>query len=80
MSLKIVFAGTPQFAVPTLRALIDSSHRVLAVYTQPDGNSVHFFQRANCQGTVFFGWVDQESSCSWILLCFIQGNLQINRS
>ncbi|WP_207797871.1 hypothetical protein, partial [Coxiella burnetii] len=44
------------------------------------GNSVHFFQRANCQGTVFFGWVDQESSCSWILLCFIQGNLQINRS
>ncbi|WP_264769599.1 methionyl-tRNA formyltransferase [Coxiella burnetii] len=36
MSLKIVFAGTPQFAVPTLRALIDSSHRVLAVYTQPD--------------------------------------------
>ena len=36
MSLNIVFAGTPQFAVPTLQALIDSDHRLLAVYTQPD--------------------------------------------
>lgn len=36
MSLKIIFAGTPQFAVPTLQALIDSSHDVVAVYTQPD--------------------------------------------
>ena len=34
--LKIIFAGTPEFAVPTLRALIDSQHEVLAVYTQPD--------------------------------------------
>ena len=36
MSLKIIFAGTPRFAVPTFQALMDSSHRVLAVYTQPD--------------------------------------------
>jgi methionyl-tRNA formyltransferase len=35
-SLAIVFAGTPEFAVPTLQALIDSPHRVVAVYTQPD--------------------------------------------
>lgn len=34
--LNIVFAGTPDFSVPPLRALIDSPHRVLAVYTQPD--------------------------------------------
>ncbi|MGD2082386.1 MAG: methionyl-tRNA formyltransferase [Chromatiales bacterium] len=34
--LDIVFAGTPDFAVPSLRALIGSAHRVLAVYTQPD--------------------------------------------
>lgn len=34
--LKIIFAGTPQFAVPALQALIDSSHEVVAVYTQPD--------------------------------------------
>lgn len=34
--MKIVFAGTPDFAVPTLQALLDSSHQVIAVYTQPD--------------------------------------------
>jgi len=34
--LKLIFAGTPAFAVPTLQALIDSQHEVLAVYTQPD--------------------------------------------
>lgn len=36
MSLKIIFAGTPAFAVPTLQALVNSSHDVVAVYTQPD--------------------------------------------
>jgi len=34
--LKIVYAGTPEFAVPALEALAGSEHRVLAVYTQPD--------------------------------------------
>jgi len=34
--LRIVYAGTPEFAVPALQALIDSSHQVVAVYTQPD--------------------------------------------
>ncbi|MGD7035507.1 methionyl-tRNA formyltransferase [Methylotuvimicrobium buryatense] len=34
--MKIVFAGTPEFAVPTLRMLIASSHQICAVYTQPD--------------------------------------------
>ena len=28
--------GTPDFAVPTLEALIESRHEVVAVYTQPD--------------------------------------------
>lgn len=36
MPLKIIFAGTPDFAVPALKALIDSDHSVVAVYTQPD--------------------------------------------
>ncbi len=36
MPLKIIFAGTPDFSVPTLAALIDSPHQVVAVYTQPD--------------------------------------------
>ena len=34
--LNIIFAGTPDFAVPPLRALIASEHRLSAVYTQPD--------------------------------------------
>ncbi|OAI26900.1 methionyl-tRNA formyltransferase [Methylomonas koyamae] len=34
--MKIVFAGTPEFAVPTLQTLIDSPHEVVAAYTQPD--------------------------------------------
>lgn len=33
--MKVVFMGTPEFAVPTLRALIDSDHEVIAVYSQP---------------------------------------------
>jgi len=35
-SLRIVFAGTPEFAACALRALFGSEHEVLAVYTQPD--------------------------------------------
>lgn len=35
MPLDIVFMGTPEFAVPTLRAVLDAGHRVRAVYTQP---------------------------------------------
>jgi methionyl-tRNA formyltransferase len=34
--LSIVFAGTPEFSVPALEALVASEHRVVAVYTQPD--------------------------------------------
>ncbi len=34
--LRIIYAGTPDFATPALRALADSEHRVVAVYTQPD--------------------------------------------
>jgi len=35
-SLKIIFAGTPDFSVAPLQALLDSDHEVVAVYTQPD--------------------------------------------
>lgn len=34
--LKIVFAGTPEFAANHLSALIESEHQVIAAYTQPD--------------------------------------------
>ena len=35
MSLRIIFMGTPDFSVPTLRLLVDAGHRIVAVYTQP---------------------------------------------
>ena len=34
--MNLVFAGTPAFAVPALKALVAAGHRLLAVYTQPD--------------------------------------------
>ena len=33
--MRIVFMGTPEFAVPTLAALVERGHEVVAVYTQP---------------------------------------------
>lgn len=45
--MKIVFMGTPQAAVPTLRQILNDRHEVVAVWTQPDkpsgrGNKVSF--------------------------------------
>lgn len=34
--LKILFAGTPEFAAVTLNALLDAGYEIVAVYTQPD--------------------------------------------
>jgi len=34
--LAVVFAGTPDFAVPSLEAIASSRHRLVAVFTQPD--------------------------------------------
>ena len=33
--MRIVFMGTPEFAVPTILALHEAGHTILAVYTQP---------------------------------------------
>jgi methionyl-tRNA formyltransferase len=33
--MRIIFMGTPVFAVPTLGALVDAGHHVVGVYTQP---------------------------------------------
>ena len=33
--MRIIFMGTPDFAVPTLQALVDAAHDVVCVYTQP---------------------------------------------
>jgi len=35
MSFKILFMGTPPFAVPILKALFESKHKILETYTQP---------------------------------------------
>ena len=34
--MNILFMGTPEFAVPTLRALAAAGHNLLGAYTQPD--------------------------------------------
>ena len=33
--MRIIFMGTPDFAVPSLRAILAGGHEVVAVYTQP---------------------------------------------
>ena len=46
MSLRIIFFGTPQFAISTLERLIKSEHEIVAVVTQPDrqkGRGQKFF-------------------------------------
>ena len=34
--MKVVFAGTPAFAVPSLEAILSAGHEVVGVVTQPD--------------------------------------------
>ena len=34
--MRIVFMGTPEFAIPSLEALVENKYNVIAVVTQPD--------------------------------------------
>ncbi|HEY7181333.1 MAG TPA: methionyl-tRNA formyltransferase [Blastocatellia bacterium] len=34
--MRLIFMGTPEFAVPSLRKLIEAGHEIIAVFTQPD--------------------------------------------
>lgn len=34
--MKLIFMGTPEFAVPSLKKLLEAGHEVFAVFTQPD--------------------------------------------
>lgn len=34
--MKIAFMGTPEFAVPSLKALVEAGHEICGVFTQPD--------------------------------------------
>ena len=37
--MKVLFMGTPAYAIPTLRALEDGGHNIVSVYTKPDSRS-----------------------------------------
>ena len=50
--MRIVFIGTGEIGVPTLRALLDSEHEVVAVVTQPD-KRVGREQRIQCRHADF---------------------------
>jgi len=36
MKLDILFMGTPEFAIPSLKALLENGYNVVGVVTQPD--------------------------------------------
>ena len=36
--MRIVFMGTPDFAVPCLAGLLEAGHQVCGVFTQPDNS------------------------------------------
>lgn len=45
--LKLIFAGTPEFAAIILKQLLSTSHKIVAVYTQPDrpaGRGLHLME------------------------------------
>ena len=35
MSYKILFMGTPNFAIPVLKSIFNSQHKILEIYSQP---------------------------------------------
>jgi methionyl-tRNA formyltransferase len=56
--LRVIYFGTPAFAVPTLRALLDSEHQVVALVSQPDrpsGRGQHIHPTATKQVAVEAG-------------------------
>ena len=51
--MRIVFMGTPEYGVPSLKALIDAGYEVVGVFTQPDrpsgrGKKVQFSPVKSC--------------------------------
>lgn len=47
-SLRLIFMGSPDFAIPALDALIDAGHRVIAVYSQPPRPTGRGHREAPC--------------------------------
>ena len=52
MSLKILFMGTPDFAVPILKLLHESGHNILTVYTQPPKKKIVVKKSKNLPYTI----------------------------
>ena len=46
--MRIVFMGTPDFAVPSLQALIDAGHEICAVYTPVSYTHLDVYKRQGC--------------------------------
>ena len=42
MALKIIFMGTPEFAVPILKSIHNSNNEIIEVYTQPPKKKSRF--------------------------------------
>ncbi|HML48434.1 MAG TPA: methionyl-tRNA formyltransferase [Clostridia bacterium] len=53
MSMRLVYMGTPEFAVPPLQALLEAGHEILAVCTQPDRPKGRKKEPAACPVKVF---------------------------
>lgn len=51
--MKVIFMGTPDFAVPSLQAIYDAGHEIVGVVTQPD--------RARNRGVISFSPVKQKA-------------------
>ncbi len=83
--LKIIFAGTPDFAVPALQALCDKGYEVVAVLTQPDrpsgrGLKLHpspMKLKANELGIPIYQPSELKSKASYESLAAINFNVMI---
>ena len=54
MSFKIIFMGTPEFAVPILQSIFESKHKILEVYTQPPNKKNRGQKIQNSPIQIFF--------------------------
>lgn len=83
--MKIVFAGTPDFSLPSLQCLLDSPHTLVAVYTQPDrpagrGRQTHespVKQLAKSCGIAVFQPASLKTADSQAQLAALQADLMV---
>ena len=54
--MRLVFLGTPAFAVPTLQAIVRAGHEVAAVLTQPDAIPAAAKEKLKLLFGKYHGW------------------------